>query len=75
VGGTNPTPWPFKRVDTGGGATFGPSRFFDPQAVYHPQSGRLFMIYSEENATGGSTGPMDFLSTNSPASISPFPRT
>ena len=48
--------WPFQRVDTGGGATFGPSRFFDPQTVYHPQTGRLWMIYSEENLSGGTIG-------------------
>ncbi len=52
VGGTNPNPWPFSRVDTS--TTLGPSRFFDPQTVYHPQSGRLWMVYSEENATAGS---------------------
>lgn len=57
VGGTNPTPWPFHRVDTGVHPTLGPSRFFDPQTVYHPQSGRLWMVYSEENLSGGTPAP------------------
>lgn len=60
VGGTNPSPWPFARVDTTVDPTYGPSRFFDPQTVYHPQSGRLWMIYSEENRTGGTVGPSGF---------------
>lgn len=34
--------WPFLRVDTS--TTSGPSRFFDPQTVYHPQTGRLWML-------------------------------
>ena len=49
------TDWPFLRVDTGTGAG-GPSRFFDPQTVYQPVEGRLWMLYSEENVTGGSGG-------------------
>ncbi|UYV11365.1 MAG: hypothetical protein NCW75_08615 [Phycisphaera sp.] len=52
VGGTNPNPWPFTRADPL--TTMGPSRFFDPQTVYHPQSGRLWMLYSEENTATGS---------------------
>lgn len=46
------TDWPFLRADTS--TASGPSRYFDPQTVYHPQSGRLWMLYSEENFTGGS---------------------
>jgi len=46
--------WPLIRVDSVVDPVRGPSRFFDPQTVYHPQSGRLWMVYSEENATGGS---------------------
>lgn len=43
--------WPFLRVDTfvGTGANDLPSRFFDPQVEYHPQSGRLWIVYSETN--------------------------
>jgi hypothetical protein len=55
--GTNPNAWPFHRVDTGVHSTLGPSRFFDPQTVYHPQEGRLWMVYSEENVTGGTPDP------------------
>jgi len=57
VGDGAPTPWPFTRVDAGIHPMFGPSRFFDPQTVYHPQSGRLWIVYSEENATGGTPDP------------------
>jgi len=38
-------------VDTD--TTNGPSRFFDPQTEYDANSGRLWMVYSEENVTGG----------------------
>ena len=50
------TGWPFTRIDSD--TTLGPSRFFDPQTEYAPNSGRLLMVYSEDNVTGGS-GALD----------------
>ena len=52
VGDGPPNAWPFVRVDSS--TTMGPSRFFDPQTVYHLQTGRLWVVYSEENALAGS---------------------
>ncbi len=47
--------WPFYRVDTtdGSGSNELLSRMFDPQTVYHTQTGRLWILYSEHNFVDG----------------------
>ncbi|MFI4915301.1 MAG: hypothetical protein ACIAS6_02190 [Phycisphaerales bacterium JB060] len=47
--------WPFFRIDTTDdpGAMELKSRMFDAQAEYHPQTGRLWVVYGEQNASDG----------------------
>jgi hypothetical protein len=49
------TYWPFFRIDTtdGSGSTQLKSRMFDAQAEYHPQTGRLWVVYGEHNSSDG----------------------
>ncbi|MEQ8317297.1 MAG: hypothetical protein RIE77_06885 [Phycisphaerales bacterium] len=52
--GVTDATFPFIRVDdfVGTGSGDFPSRFFDPQTVYDPEEGRLWIVYSENNTSG-----------------------